>query len=533
MRRIGGAGLAVHRRALLGADTNASVARASSALVKRGGATSDGAPSPWRDVIPCASMPPASLAAGTRFGSYTVLRLLGEGGMGAVYEARHERLAKRVALKVLHADIVATNEEAVARFMREGEAASRIRHPNVVDVTDVGVEDGIPFLVMEFLEGESLGAVLEARGALELSEAVDLMLPIASALAAAHEEQIVHRDLKPDNIFLSRTRIGEVVPKLVDFGISKIVSEHDPRLTAADAMIGTPQYMSPEQARGSRSVDARTDQYAFGVILFECVTGQTAVQGDSLLEILHEINSGRISQLDVLRPGVPSGLVEAVARMHARDPGERFPDMVAAGAALLPFASPRAREVWSEHFRVGGTSVAPPSASAEAAESPSSPMGRGAGFTPERTPAPAANTISLPVRSASKRLWIAAAGLLALGGLAVALASRPIPESESPTNVPAVTAPAPAAVAAPEPPPTPERPVPMADAPAVLDAGATPVPEAVAEAVPDAGRIEPSGGEQVAASPAPGVEPEDTKVPRRTPGRPAVKRGANRSIILR
>jgi serine/threonine protein kinase len=491
-------------------------------------------------------MPPASLAAGTRFGSYTVLRLLGEGGMGAVYEARHERLAKRVALKVLHADIVATNEEAVARFMREGEAASRIRHPNVVDVTDVGVEDGIPFMVMEFLEGESLGTVLEARGALEVSEAVDLLLPIASALAAAHEEQIVHRDLKPDNIFLSRTRIGEVVPKLVDFGISKIVSEHDPRLTAVDAMIGTPQYMSPEQARGSRSVDARTDQYAFGVILFECVTGQTAVQGESLLEILHEINSGRISQIDALRPGVPSGLVEAVARMHARDAAERFPDIVAAGAALLPFASPRAREAWGEHFRAGGTPVAPTSTPAEAAESPSSPNGRGAASTPERTPAPAANTISVPVRTASKRRWIAAAGLLTLGGLVVAFASRSVPEAARTPPPPVVSAPAPAAVAtrvvpeaSPARPPTPEPtvPTPTANAPEVLDAGAALGPDAVAVAAPDAGGVEASEGEEGAASAPPGEEPGPAKVSRRTRGRPAarpgVKRGANRSIILR
>jgi serine/threonine-protein kinase len=474
-------------------------------------------------------MPPASLDAGTRFGSYTVLRLLGEGGMGAVYEARHERLSKRVALKVLHADIAASNEEAVARFMREGEAASRIRHPNVVDVTDFGVEEGIPFLVMEFLEGESLGTVLESRGALEVSEAVDLMLPIASALAAAHEEQIVHRDLKPDNIFLSRTRIGEVVPKLVDFGISKLVSEHDPRLTAADAMIGTPHYMSPEQARGSRGVDARTDQYAFGVILFECVTGQTAVQGESLLEILHEINSGRISQLDALRPGVPSGLVDAVARMYARDPADRFPGMVEAGLALLPFASARTREVWGERFAAGGTASPTFSTRTPAAE---------------KTPAPATRTASLArpdaPRRAARLAAIAASVALVLGGLA-AFTLRPDPTTPTPAVVPAPSlvvsassgsAPALPALSAP-----PGLPVAAPD-PVAQPSPVVPVEEHVqraVEVVADAGgpnAVDADGGvlEQAAAPLAPAVPRRPAARPS---ARPGVKRGANRSIILR
>ena len=490
-------------------------------------------------------MPPASLDAGTRFGSYTVLRLLGEGGMGAVYEARHERLSKRVALKVLHANVVATNEEAVARFMREGEAASRIRHPNVVDVTDFGVEDGIPFMVMEFLEGESLGTVLESRGALEVSESVDLMLPIASALAAAHEEQIVHRDLKPDNIFLSRTRIGEVVPKLVDFGISKLESEHDPRLTAADAMIGTPQYMSPEQARGSRSVDARTDQYAFGVILFECVTGQTAVQGDSLLEILHEIHSGRISQLDALRPGVPAGLVDAVARMHARDPAERYPDMLAAGAALLPFASPREREVWGARFVMGGAAPA------------SIPSGSG---PVEKTPAPtsrsASSTLPFFVYRSSRLVGLAAAAVLVLGALVAALALRPGPETSSaPAPLmpsPAVAGPSPPAVprgAAPTPPAVPRGAAPTMevrpafaladDGGATRDAPAGEVAAAPGDAGPaaaergDGGPLEADAASVPVPVGASSARPAAERAPGATPRRPRVKRGANQSIILR
>ncbi len=508
-------------------------------------------------------MPSASLAIGTRFGPYTILRLLGEGGMGSVYEARHERLAKRVALKVLHADVVATNEEAVARFTREGEVASQIRHPNVVDVTDVGREDGVPYMVMEYLEGETLGALLETRRALEVSEAIDLLLPIASALAAAHEEQIVHRDLKPDNIFLARTRVGEVVPKLVDFGISKFEREHDPKLTAVGAMMGTPQYMSPEQARGSRDVDGRTDQYAFGVILHECLTGETAVRGDSLLEILHEINSGRIARVDALRPGVPSGLVDAVARMHARDPADRFPDMVAVGAELLPFASPRARAVWGARFVAGEAAPASTSHGTGAVErTPTNqtfwqlPAGNHANVTAaaEGTPAPTMGTAPSSSPESAPRpprfVALALGVVVGLGALAAAIGFRagtaaPAP-TESPGPFPAVAAPsAPAVVRVDE--TEPAAPVPSgiaapdpsapADAPQTEpDAGTRPAGDPVALAAGSASP-EPTDVPDAGAPASPEAEGlpavERPSGPRRGPGRRHVRQGANRSIILR
>jgi len=167
--------------------------------------------------------------------------------MGAVYEAVHLDLEKRVALKVLLPSMAST-AELVARFEREGRAAAKIRHPNVVDVSDVGVEAGAPFLVMEFLEGESLAGMLHREGALPVGRVAEVMLPVMGAVAAAHALGVVHRDLKPDNIFLARLGDGTVVPKVLDFGISKTAPNGGPALTGTGVMMGTPCYMSPEQA---------------------------------------------------------------------------------------------------------------------------------------------------------------------------------------------------------------------------------------------------------------------------------------------
>src|SRR5262245_29795342 len=169
----------------------------------------------------------AELAAGTLLGKYQVVRLIGEGGMGAVYEAVHLAIGKKVAIKIMSADLAA-NLDARARFLREAQLTSRVRHPHAVDVTDVGSEGGHTFLVMEFLDGEDLASFIEWRGRLPLQQAADILLPVAAAVAAAHDEGIVHRDLKPHNIFLSQTRDGAIVPKVVDFGISKAAPDAQP-----------------------------------------------------------------------------------------------------------------------------------------------------------------------------------------------------------------------------------------------------------------------------------------------------------------
>ncbi len=184
----------------------------------------------------------------------------------------------------------------VARFVREGQAASRIRHPHTVDVTDVGVIDGIPCLVMEYLDGESLRAFFRREGAMAVTPLVDLMLPVIAAVDAAHRQGVVHRDLKPPNVFLARGMGGEIHPKVLDFGISKLVDQTQTSdLTADSTFLGSPHYASPEAARGERGVDGRADQYSLGVMLYEGATAVRpfAASADSFMALILAISEGR------------------------------------------------------------------------------------------------------------------------------------------------------------------------------------------------------------------------------------------------
>jgi serine/threonine protein kinase len=289
-----------------------------------------------------------SLPPGTRLGKYLLGRLIGSGGMGHVYEATHLELRKRVAVKTL-LPLLAAHREARARFLREGEAASRIQHPNVVNVTDVGTEEQTPFLVMEFLEGENLAQRLAREGGLAVPAILDLLLPIMDALASGHDEGVVHRDLKPHNIFLARGRDGRVVPKLLDFGVSKLVGD-DPAgaLTGSMAVLGTAQYMAPEQIDGPRNVDARTDQYALGLVLYECVTGSPARQGTSMMGMLKAVASDPSPSLLRARPDTDPAFAAVLSRALSFEPAGRFPSLRELMVALLPFAGARARAQWSE-----------------------------------------------------------------------------------------------------------------------------------------------------------------------------------------
>ena len=284
------------------------------------------------------------------FGRYRIVRLLGEGGMGAVYEAVHPILKKRVAIKTLLPSLAA-QADARMRFLREGEASSRINHPNVVAVHDVGTEGETPYLVMEYLEGETLAALLERRSSLAVTEAVDIMLPVISAVSAGHDQGVIHRDLKPHNIFLSRGPWGEAIPKVLDFGVSKLVGDRENAvLTGTQAVLGTVAYMSPEQARGARGVDAKSDQYAIGLILYEMVTGERAHPGESALEILHHIASGTIVPPRVVRSDLLPAMDEALVRSLAAQPRDRFPSLRALGQALLPLAGDKARLSLADGF---------------------------------------------------------------------------------------------------------------------------------------------------------------------------------------
>jgi len=195
--------------------------------------------------------------------------------MADVYEAVHEDDGYRAAVKILRASRQ-DNVEARARFLREGAAASRIRHPNVVRVLNYGESEGIAYLAMEFLDGWSLAEVLQ-QGRVPHTRAVDLMLVVIGGVSAAHAEGVIHRDLKPDNIFLSRQLNGETVPKVLDFGISRLVDDlAEGRLTLTRSVFGTPGYMPPEQFSGAKHVNAKGDQYALGVVLYEMITGAKA-----------------------------------------------------------------------------------------------------------------------------------------------------------------------------------------------------------------------------------------------------------------
>ncbi|WP_428264333.1 protein kinase domain-containing protein [Haliangium sp.] len=259
--------------------------------------------------------------------TYEITRLLGEGGMGAVWEAKHLRLrGKKVAIKVLHS-IVAKDTEAVVRFEREAQIASQLGHPNIIQVHDFNaLPDGTPYLVLEFLAGESLAERMQ-QGPLPLQYALAVARQIGSALQAAHNADVVHRDLKPHNVFLSPTESGGYATELVkvlDFGISKIHGSTTVK-TQTHAILGTPQYMSPEQARGAHDeVDGRTDQFALGTIVYEMLTGRAAFAGDSIPAVMFKVVYEEPPPLAQLMPMVPMAVVNAIQRAMAKDRDQRF-----------------------------------------------------------------------------------------------------------------------------------------------------------------------------------------------------------------
>ncbi len=258
-------------------------------------------------------------------GRYRIVELIGEGGMGKVYLAEHVEIGKRVALKVLHPSY-SRMPDLVERFRREARAASKIGHPNIVDVTDSGATaDGSVYFVMEYLEGVELGSVIEREGALDVARALRIGGQISRALAAAHREGIIHRDLKPENIFLI-TRGGEAdVVKVLDFGIAKTTeaeAARERRLTSPGMAMGTPEYMAPEQAAG-RAADARTDVYSLGAIMYEMVTGVPPYSGDNFMEILTKKATQDPPPPIEVRGEIPGQVSDVVAQAMARDPDHR------------------------------------------------------------------------------------------------------------------------------------------------------------------------------------------------------------------
>jgi serine/threonine protein kinase len=297
-------------------------------------------------------------------GKYRIEEELGTGGMGAVFRATHMISDKPVALKWMLRPT--SDERALQRFTREARAAGRIDHPNVVDVYDIGHDGDASYLVMELLHGESLRKRL-ANELLAPSEVVDLLLPAMRGVAAAHREGVIHRDLKPDNIFLCRGRDGEPRPaKVLDFGISTITSPdltNQTALTTEGTLLGTPSYMAPEQLEGATTADVRTDIYAFGVILYEALTGRVPFKSDSYLGLALAIAKGQPPKPRELRAQIPVELERVVLHAMHKDPNKRPQTIDAFIQALLPLASsPNAISDSGEHASVERVRVSLPSA---------------------------------------------------------------------------------------------------------------------------------------------------------------------------
>ncbi len=260
-------------------------------------------------------------------GKYRIDARLNEGGMGSVYRGTHMLMEKTVAIKVLRPSLAA-DEKIVARFSREARAASRISHPNALTVTDFGEADnGIVFLVMEFLSGKTLKQVIRDEGPLPLPRVVEITRQIGDALAAAHAQGVVHRDLKSDNIMLlDTTTVGDLA-KVLDFGIAKInepEGKFDGDLTAPNLVIGTPQYMSPEQCSQDAEIDARSDIYSLGVIIYEMLVGHVPFSGESATIVMMKHLQDPVPSVLEERPDVPPTVGRVVARAMAKVPDNRY-----------------------------------------------------------------------------------------------------------------------------------------------------------------------------------------------------------------
>lgn len=298
------------------------------------------------------------LAEGSRFGGYLIGPTIGEGGMARVYRAEHEGLQRQVALKVL-LDGLGKDANGHERFLREARIAAAIKHPNVVNIFDVGVHQGKPYLVMELLEGRDLEAFVEQEGSVPEPTLMDVIIPIVAGLTAVHDAGIVHRDLKPGNIFLTRGRNDEIEPKLLDFGISKSFS-HGRKLTSSKGLLmGTPFYMSPEASQGL-DITPLADQYALGVVLYECATGANPFSGaNTFAEVVRQVLTGQYPAVSSKNPRLSKRLVAIIERAMHLDPARRFPSMRAMGRELLLLAGQRTRVTWGLSFNeVAGGALA-------------------------------------------------------------------------------------------------------------------------------------------------------------------------------
>ncbi len=342
---------------------------------------------------------------------YVIGPVLGMGGMAAVIAAQHLGFDEMVALKVLLPDC-SEDPAVVERFVQEGKTAIKIRSEHVVRMLDVGVASGHGYLVMEYLDGQDLGALVRTGGPLSVTTAVDLLLQACEAIGEGHALGIIHRDLKPANLFLTHRVDGVPCMKVLDFGISKMprgaVSGSAPTLPSV--VMGSPQYMSPEQMKSSAMVDPRSDIWSLGTILYEVLTGQVAFDGSNTTEICARVLQGEPAPLHELRSDVPSDVGLVLARCFEKDAGRRYANVADLARALAPFGSDSARASAASIARViEGASADAPSQT----RSPSLPE-----VSTKRTAAQILAVV--PVREGRRSGYLLAFAVLVAVGLLVA-----------------------------------------------------------------------------------------------------------------
>jgi len=292
---------------------------------------------------------------GRLLGAYRVVGRLGAGGMGEVYEVEHELLGRRFALKVLRADIAAGGE-ARARFRREPRAAAKLVSEHVVSIIDTGdLDDGTPYFVMERLYGSDLRRLLDEQRVLPVARAVHLAIDACRGLACAHRQGLIHRDLKPENLFVTTREDGQDLCKLLDFGVVKWA--HD-NTTQPGAIIGTTRYLAPEQVGLERPLSAQSDLFSLAVILYECLTGQSPFDGDTVERVLFKIMTERETPIRALRPEVPAELEALIARALEKDPAARPASALSLAKELSKFVRPGDREPTFSNWRLDVASPA-------------------------------------------------------------------------------------------------------------------------------------------------------------------------------
>ena len=416
-------------------------------------------------------------------GKYRVERILGTGGMGFVVAAIHVALDQRVALKFL-LPTAASRPDTAARFAREARAAAKLRSEHVAKVLDVGaLPDGAPFIVMEYLEGEDLDHVFRRSGPQPIEATVGYILEACEAVAESHALGIVHRDLKPANLFLATSPHGASTVKVLDFGISKSTMGETASLTKTSAIMGSPLYMSPEQLTSAKSVDARSDIWALGVVLYQLLSGRMPFEADTMPELVALILQRPVDPLRAFRSDIPPGLESVIAHCLEKELPRRFTDIGELAEALVPFGPPRGAVSLERISHVLGRRP-------DALKAPSFAPARPGAVTQE----PWTQSMSASVPRGVPR-WVVAVlsmGILAAAGAFVALrptASRVETATTAPPPPPAET-------------PTPRLPPPSASA--------EPAPSAAVEPLPSS---HPSASPPLRRTPPPVAPPAATKPP--------------------